>query len=239
MECSEDSSDPDPLDRFEPLREKIASIKETGFEFSFDELSSFITRAIPAREQLKFEFTKNIDSALTLIRKLGKFLTSATSITSVEVLMSESRKTPILGRELRMRISHYRKKQIVYDLTRLPGMIVDADCIHCFEIPESQPNFITEGCVRAPVQPISARKESHELQKIALIENADPGFDRFSEPGLSGLLPNTAEQLRTWQSDRRNFNFLQQLDADSYLEQVAGAEFVELDCKGRQIRKIR
>ena len=248
LQCSEDSSDPDPLERFEPLREKIAPlIKETGFEFSFDELSLFITRAIPAREKLKFEFTKNIDSALTLIRKLGKFFDLCDddlSHLSVEVLMSESWKSTssILGRELRMRISHYRKKQVVYNLTRLPGMIVDADCIHCFEIPESQPNFITEGCVRAPVQPISAKESNpHELLgKIALIKNADPGFDWIFGGGIVGLVTQYGGAASHMAIRSAELQLPSAIGCGQLIfEQVAGAEFVELDCKGRQIRKIR
>jgi hypothetical protein len=168
-----------------------------------------------------------------------------TSPTSrVESLISESWKSTssILGRELKMRISHYRKKQIVYDLTRLPGMIVDADCIHCFEIPESQPNFITEGCVRAPVQPISAKESNpHELVgKIALIENADPGFDWIFGAGIVGLVTQYGGAASHMAIRSAELQLPAAIGCGQLIfEQVAGAEFVELDCKGRQIRKIR
>jgi glutamine kinase len=248
LERLENSSEPNPTDSFEKLREKIVPlITETGFEFSFDELSSFVTRAIPAREKLKFEFTKNIDLVFTLIRKLGKVFDLSDedlSHLSVESLISESWKSTssILGRELKMRISHYRKKQIVHDLTRLPGMIVDTGCVHCFEVPESEPNFVTTGCVQAGVQPLSAKQSNpHELiGRIALIENADPGFDWIFGAGIVGLITQYGGAASHMAIRSAELQLPSAIGCGQLIfEQVAGAEFVELDCKGRQIRKIR
>ena len=248
LERVEDSSDLNPLDSFEKLRGKIEPlIKETGFEFSFDEFSSFVSRAIPAREKLKFEFTKNIDTAFTLIRKLGKVFDLSDedlSHLSVEEIISESWKSTssILGRELRMRISHYRKKQIVYDLTRLPGMITDAGCIHCFEIPESEPNFVTAGCVQGTIQQLSAKQsDPHELVgRIALIENADPGFDWIFGTGIVGLITQYGGAASHMAIRAAELQLPSAIGCGQLIfELVAKSEFVELDCKGRQIRKIR
>jgi glutamine kinase len=248
-EASESKQNSESLTKaIESLREKVEPLlTENAFDFSYDELFTFITHAIPAREQLKFEFTKNIDSVFICVRELGKLFELSDedlSFLTIDELMAESWKSTssILARELRMKISHARKKQIVHGMTRLPGLIAKPDQIFCFEIPNEVPNFVTTLCIQAPIKRLTAKvRDLPNLEgSIVAVENADPGFDWIFGAGIAGLVTQYGGAASHMAIRAAELQIPAAIGCGEMIfNKLNNAQFIELDCKGRQIRTIR
>jgi phosphohistidine swiveling domain-containing protein len=248
-EASESKQDSESLAKaIASLREKVEPLlTENAFDFSYDEFFTFITHAIPAREQLKFEFTKNINSVFSCIRELGKLFELSDedlSFLTIDELMAESWKSTssIFARELKMKISHARKKQIVHGMTRLPGLIAKPDQIFCFELPKEVPNFVTTSCIQAPLQRLTAKvRDLPNLEgSIVAVENADPGFDWIFGAGIAGLVTQYGGAASHMAIRAAELQIPAAIGCGEMIfNKLNNAQFIELDCKGRQIRTIR
>jgi phosphohistidine swiveling domain-containing protein len=79
-----------------------------------------------------------------------------------------------------------KEQHIIAKRINLPPVITSDQDVDCFSLPQFQPNFITDKCVSAEV---IAVKDSSKLEgKIALISNADPGFDWIFTHNIKGLV---------------------------------------------------
>ena len=164
------------------------------FNFDYETLINFIERSIPAREQFKLEFTKNISLTFSLLKRIGKELSltdeeiSFLPIEQFFILNHKSSRTTWTNKA-RKDSNDNKKEFLVSSSIRLPCIILDSKDTYIFTESDAKPNFITTKQVLSPVKEIDMNNELEDLEGcIALIESADPGYDWLFSHNISGLI---------------------------------------------------
>ena len=179
----------------EATRKQVqAELARFGFGLSADDFFNFCRKAIAGRESSKFEFTKNLSTALSLIRELGGHLgLSAEDVALLDVSSILALHTNgVRANEaecLRELVEMNRSRQRVAESIMLPHILSDASEVFCFEIPACHPNYVTRKSVTAPLVVVDRTQPQTSLDAtIALVTNADPGFDWLFSHALAGLI---------------------------------------------------
>lgn len=169
-------------------------IKEIDFNFDYEVLIHFLEKSIPAREQFKLEFTKNIDLCFSLLKRMGKELLltdeeiSFMPIEQFFKLSHTSSKTNWVNK-VRKDLNNNKKEFLVSSSIRLPGIILDPKDAYVFAESDAKPNFITTKQTISPVKEINMNEDLVDLEGcIILIESADPGYDWLFSHKISGLI---------------------------------------------------
>ena len=149
----------------------------------------FLQAGIELRESSKFEFTRNLSDAIKLISEFGEmhgFSREDMSYASIdafyEIYRSSVDPQQILEQSIKSGKEAYARTCRVV----LPPLLMSADDIWAFELPEAEPNFITQQRVNAEVT--SADQTVSLDGKIVCISSADPGFDWLFSHDIAGLI---------------------------------------------------
>tara|TARA_B100000579_G_scaffold145919_2_gene118374 strand:- start:1411 stop:4416 length:3006 start_codon:yes stop_codon:yes gene_type:complete len=163
-------------------------INELDERISFETFESYLKRSIQERERVKFEFTKNISLALDILEKwcISKNI-SLDDIKYIEfkdILKYEKDKDIEF---LKNTISKNRLNFTYTKLTQLPDLIDHQNNFYIFEYNDAQPNFVTNKKI---ISGITYNLDSHNdiIDKIILIENADPGYDWLFGHKIGGII---------------------------------------------------
>ncbi len=158
-------------------------LKNNGISVNDNEFIDFLKEAIRLREVLKFEFTKNLSDALSLIIKGGKNF----GFSRNELSYLELKNIFCLKKLNKKNIRSYCNKKIIDNQKRkkinefliMPPLIFSEKDFQIINYNLSKPNFITMKKVTADIQKISniQNKNVNFSKKIIFIENADPGYD--------------------------------------------------------------
>ncbi len=150
----------------------------------------FISKAIKARENVKFEFTKNISEVLELIATLGSFMgftREDVSYLDINVILNSAGMEKQDMKELWSAIISGRKiYKYIYETISLPSLIFSREDFYIVKSHTTKPNFITEKKVIAPV--CNLEKDKNIKEKIVFISNADPGYDWIFSKNIKGLV---------------------------------------------------
>lgn len=165
---------------------------EVGLTCEPSKLFDFIRSAVIGRERGKFEFTKNLSLALDYIVELAKAAgldrDSLSYLEIQELLQNASRSFPSNTQSVWSSLVNRRKREhIITASIKLPELISSKDDLEHFFLSESQPNYVTQSSVTAPVVAITGPGEDVD-GKICLIKNADPGFDWIFSREIAGLI---------------------------------------------------
>ena len=222
-------------------------IQETGFTFSATQFRDFIFASIPERENLKFEFTKNLSAALSLIAKYGECIgLSRDDMSFLQIidLLKVVTNSPshVIKKELIYTINHNRKRFSLHNAIKLPHMIHHANDIYCFELLEWQPNYITSKRVEAPIvnlKDIDATKDSLS-GKIAVIESADPGYDWILSRGICGLVTKYGGTASHMAIRAAELNLPSAIGCGEIIfKKISSAQVIEIDCSGQYMRILK
>jgi glutamine kinase len=184
---------------FALTEEKAAKIQacldEAQFDISAHDLIEYIRKATAAREYAKFVFTKNISDALEGIASWGESIgLSREELSLLKVDDILDCMITVDGENIE---DHLRslsdagaERYSTTQALRLPQLLYDEEGAHVVPLQVSQPNFITlknivGECVLLDGHDVDT---SIIVNKIVLIENADPGFDWIFAHGLIGLV---------------------------------------------------
>jgi phosphohistidine swiveling domain-containing protein len=186
--------EPLPTKQWQPSNIKEQALhnllRQDGIHINSNQLFSFITRAIIAREEAKFIFTRNLSDALCCLSKIAKQhdldneMISHLDLRSVQELIEN----PHQSKQKLLEISDANKQQ--YNLnqrTCLPATISRHEEAWSFEQPRCTPNFITQKNVTGP---ISTHHSPHErlTGSIVCLPSADPGYDWIFTHHIIGLI---------------------------------------------------
>jgi hypothetical protein len=181
-----------PIDK---RRAVDALLEQHGFSgFDTDALLAYINDATVGREYGKLIFTRIVSDALETLADFGElhglsreelshvplacFLDAATSSGEIDI---EERLRSIARQEA--------ESHMLCVAIRLPQVLSDEAGVHVIPFQVSMPNFITHKKITAPAIAIQQDSASFRLTgKIALIENADPGFDWIFSEKIAGLI---------------------------------------------------
>jgi adenylylsulfate kinase-like enzyme/phosphohistidine swiveling domain-containing protein len=174
----------------EQLRRIEGLLKEHDLNIDVLSLIEFIKAGIEGREYSKFVFARSLSDALSLIAQLGKehglspedcaFL----NYDAIRTLYSESGS---VREVLRESVAHGRERHALTRNLVLPPIIASPGEVFAFHLPPSQPNFITQESVTAPVASLGDPPESF-AGRILLVPSADPGFDWIFTRDISGFV---------------------------------------------------
>jgi phosphohistidine swiveling domain-containing protein len=161
-----------------------------GLEMDVVGLFDFIRSAIQGREYAKFEFTRSLSDALSLLTELGAshgLSRDDLSYADISILDSLIASAGNVAETLRRSIESGRALHAETCQIALPPLIADANSVWAFELPDTQPNFITQGVVEGAVCGTEGGPNTLR-NRIVFIPNADPGFDWIFTHGISGLV---------------------------------------------------
>ncbi len=171
------------------LRELSRLLASHGLEVNPVELLDFLQAAIELRELSKFHFTRNLSDAMALMVECGaKWGLSRDDLAYCdigvfrELYMAAADPKEVLLNSIEQGKSRFRDTLAM----SLPPLIAHPDDVWAFEVPETEPNYITHKQVVAPVSDCSSM--SRLAGAIVCIPNADPGFDWLFAHPIAGLI---------------------------------------------------
>lgn len=164
-------------------------LREHGLENDVIGFLEFLKAGIELRESSKFEFTRNLSDALELIAEYGQihgFTREEMSFANIdafyELYRSSVNPRQILEQSIETGKGAYERTCKV----NLPPLITKEEDIWQFELPETEPNFITQQRVVAEV--CKASQNDDLKGKIVCIPSADPGYDWLFSHEIAGLI---------------------------------------------------
>ena len=217
-------------------------LKKEGIATNKNELIDFIRESTRLREVLKFEFTKNLSDALSLISKGGKeygFSTDDLSYLELKNILDfkETKKSKIQNVWNKIILKNKKRKKI-NECIVMPPLIFSENDFQVINYNLSKPNFITTQKITANLQDISNIDNKNEdfSDKIIFIENADPGYDWIFTKNPSGLITKyggVASHMAIRCAELR-------LPAaigigEIIFQKIEDAKTILLDCKNQQI----
>lgn len=231
----------------EPFRLSLDQMKKIGKlldEHGLDNdvigLFEFLEAGIELRESSKFEFTRNLSDALSLIADLGDKLgfskeeLSFLSIDAIyELYRSSADPKGVFERSIAIGKANYEKTCSVV----LPPIISHEKDVWAFELPETEPNFITQKRIQAEV---SFSDGIDNLDgKIICISSADPGFDWLFSHNIAGLITCYGGANSHMAIRANELGLPSVIGAGEVKYQLwAGAKRLELDCANCRVEVL-
>ena len=178
---------------FSLSEEQISSIHDLLEEHQLNDdvigLFNFFQKSIEGREYGKFLFTRNISDALKLFRELSNDFNidaEELSYANIDVIYNLYSSTVDSKVILLESIERGKRQYAITKSIIMPPLIRGSDDIWGFEMPVSEPNFITLNSVTANVTNHNQRDKLKD--GIVMIPNADPGYDWIFSHEISGLV---------------------------------------------------
>ena len=173
-----------------PQMKEIAELlKAHGLDPDPVSLFDFLQAGIEQRELAKFHFTKNLSDVLSSIAEYGEvhgFSREELAFADIQVFkeMYTAASTP--SDLIANSIEEGRKR---YEQTKklvLPPLIINSSDVWGFEMPVTEPNFITQRQIRGKV--VGCEDLDQLKGAIVCIPSADPGFDWLFSHSIAGLI---------------------------------------------------
>ena len=165
-----------------------------GLKFQETNFLEFIKESIVQRENLKFEFTKNLSDALELIAQCGEnlgFSRHELSYLDINtILKSKNQSDQIIKQKWKNKILKEKKHTKIANLMLLPPILFSERDFHYLEYFVTKPNFITSKQISGSIVNLKNfdEKNLNLENKIVLIEHADPGYDWIFTKKPKGLI---------------------------------------------------
>lgn len=156
--------------------------------FDVDELFTFMRQAMEARERAKFLFTRNVSEVLKRLVTLGErkgFSRSSLAYLDINDVLSLYSSTQSTTQTFETSIC---KNKSYYDLCsaiNLPPVLIHEADVFCFQLPRTQPNFVT---LKTAFGEVCEDLSEVLTAKIVFIPAADPGFDWIFSHNIAGLV---------------------------------------------------
>ena len=178
---------------FTPTSEQLNQIDErlssNGIKSDAHELMTFLKSAIELRESAKFQFTRNLSDAMSLIAKVGAdngFGVDDIAFCNFEIFQELQVSEMAPEKLLKKSIEEGKRRYSDTLKVTLPPLITRPTDVLSFMWPDMAPNFITQNQVTAHV--VSSDCRDQLKGAIVCIKNADPGYDWLFSFGIAGLI---------------------------------------------------
>lgn len=223
------------------------ALTDEGLALELDKLDAFLRRAIEGREYAKFIFSRNLSLALEQIATWGKEVSlSREELANVSlgdilgfrvgaVAVSDA------GCWLRQRARENMEFSRRVSAIELPPLITSAEDFSVFTYPASQANFIGVGKVTARCLDLTQDFGDMDVTgAIALIPQADPGYDWLFGRGIAGLVTMYGGANSHMAIRAAEFGLPAAIGiGEIAYREFVGASILELDPNNRLIRIIR
>ncbi len=228
--------------KIEIPKNKINSIlKKEGLIFDKIDFLDFVKKSLVSREFLKFEFTKNLSDVLEIIADLGNiFNFSREEMSNVNIstiLKIQNSNKNEANKILKKEILRNRKRKKINEKIILPPILFSKKDFIIITHYSSKPNFITKKKILTDLIKLDDIHHVNELMnKIVLIENADPGYDWIFSKTPSGLITKYGGVASHMSIRCAELKLPAAIGCGEILfEQLNNATKIMLDCKNQQI----
>jgi choline kinase len=223
-----------------------AALHASGFVHGVDCIEEFMRRAIEGREYAKFVFTRNLSAALVQFGALGDALgldPSALSHISIDdFFAAQAGSTSMLDLSawLRCRSDEGKRMHTYSVATELPALICHSQDFTAFVYPSTQANFIGRTRVVARCVDLSLHERSADFTgAIALIPQADPGYDWLFGRKIAGLITMYGGANSHMAIRAAEFALPAAIGIGEVIfRQVSRASLVEIDPVNRQLKVV-
>jgi glutamine kinase len=222
-----------------------ALITKHGFNFSTDEMFTFIRKAIALREFGKFQFTRTVSEILRQLYVLGQdvgLTRDELSFVPIEFFRKSSWcvEPYHFADQLKHAVQAGRGSFQASRLIKLPHFLSSLDDLYAFELPSSRPNFITMKRVTSPTLMLVANTDLEKLtDSIVLIEGADPGYDWIFAHRIAGLVTKYGGAASHMTIRAAEFGIPAAIGCgESLFEALSRAKMIELNCASRRIHAL-
>lgn len=223
------------------------ALNEQGIVCSADELERFLRQAIEGREYAKFAFTRNLSLALDALVSWAEPLgISREDLAFIEIRqLMALRNSTSSPKELRENMlaeaEKGRTEHEQIQVIELPPLLCSAEDFNVFLYPATQPNFVGTGTVRGNCVDLSQGTDEQDLTgKIAMIPQADPGYDWLFGRQIAGLITMYGGANSHMAIRAAEFGLPAALGiGETQYRVLASAHSLELDAGNRTIRVIR
>ena len=172
----------------EKVKKIELALENSGLDITVRGLFSFMKTAIEGREWAKFVFSKSLSDCLSMLETFGNqlgFSRSSMAYSDIKDILklysSSFGATATIESSIKFGRESFKSTQAL----QLPGFISEPQDIYCFEVPQAQPNYVTQLSTTAEC----AEYDADSLTgKIVFIEAADPGFDWVFSHNIAGLI---------------------------------------------------
>ena len=203
-------------------------------------LFEFLQAGIELREYAKFIFTRNLSDVLAMFKDWGKgFNFSAedlafANISCIKELYAGSDDPKIvLENSIKEGKARYKETSQLW----LPPLITSPEDVWAFHVPDSEPNFVTQGSVVGFVRTSDQRENLSG--SIVFIPSADPGFDWLFSYGIAGLV-TAYGGVNSHMSIRANELGLPSVigAGETLFKQWSKANRIHIDCANRRVEVL-
>ncbi len=161
-----------------------------GLEHEHASLLGFIREALEGREHAKFTFSRSLSDALLALQQLAEqcgCTRAELAFADVQLVQRLHASSADVRAALRASIEAGRER---YELTRqltLPPLISEPEHVFAFDLPPSEPNYVTSGHASGPVVRACGSRDALR-GAIAMMPSADPGHDWIFCHGVAGFI---------------------------------------------------
>lgn len=173
------------------------AMSDAGLPTDIEQLEQFMRNAIEGREYAKFVFTQHLSLALDALAQYGAqhgITRQQLADIPIEALSALRAGTVAVADEigwLAAQATQGRETNCAAALVELPPLLLTESDFHAFLYTDSHANFVGAGKVSAEcvdLQKQTATDYGSLAGKIAMIPQADPGYDWLFGHGIAGLI---------------------------------------------------
>jgi len=225
--------------KFRNLKKVFA---ESGLDFSKIDFEIFLKKSLSQREELKFEFTKNLSDALELIATASKKLNfSRDEISNLDIsdILFQNKKLSKVNlvKTWTRSIKQQQTKTQIFNHLFLSPIISSEHDFSLITYPSSKPNFVTTKNIESELIYVKNIKNVSDMsKKIILLENADPGYDWIFSYKLSGLITKYGGVASHMAIRCSELNLPAAIGCGELLfNKLKSSSKIQLDCENSQI----
>lgn len=245
--CNETEPQAATFELLESERQALqALLDEQGWGLSAQQLLSYASQAIQAREYAKLVFTRDLSDALTQLVSWGgdvglaredlSFLTIGGLLDTLSVPLMDDLDRVLLERATQARNSYEQGVSL-----KLGHLIGGIDDVFVVPLHRSLPNFVTQKHIEAiGVQLSQNSSASTSLQgKIVCIENADPGYDWVFTRDIAGLVTQYGGANSHMAIRCAEFGIPAAIGCGEQLfNRLVRSQHIALDCRDKTLRPL-
>ncbi len=203
---------------------------------------NFVEESLVKREQLKFEFTKNLSYALELIAEIGTklgFSRKEMACLDIKTILKLKNHSIAQIRDIWTRkINQEKIKKTLNDYVVLPPLIFSEYDFEIIQYNIAEPNYVTSKKLTSEIIHLKHFDETvtNLNNKIILIENADPGYDWVFTKNLSALITKYGGVASHMSIRCAEIGLPAAIGCGEILfEKLKSAHKISLDCKNKEI----
>lgn len=225
----------------------VDALQAQGLQCDADGLEAFLHEAIEGREYAKFAFTRNLSLALDELAQwaapmgLTREALAHVNLEDILGLRTGSLATSTLGPWLLQRATEGKAMNGLASAGELPPLLCREADFSVFLYPSTQANFVGSGQVSADC--VELRKSDDDVDltgKIALIPQADPGYDWLFSRQIAGLITMYGGANSHMAIRAAEFGLPAAIGVgETRYQMLSAAQVLELNAANRLIRIIR